>query len=101
MVLNSSDGTFLLQIGEAGKTRGSNNTEFLGHPADIEVDPETNEVYLPTATDRHTGECGTGEPTETCRTMLRKNATIRTLRCRSSSARVCTGFESRKTGSYT
>ncbi len=47
MVLKfSSDGTFLLQIGEAGKTRGSNNTEFLGHPADIEVDPETNEVYV-------------------------------------------------------
>ena len=47
MVLKfSSDGTFLLQIGEAGKTHGSNNTEFLGHPADIEVDPETNEVYV-------------------------------------------------------
>ena len=47
MVLKfSSNGTFLFQIGEAGKTRGSNNTEFLGHPADIEVDPETNEVFI-------------------------------------------------------
>ena len=42
----SNDGTFLMQIGEAGKTRGSNSTEFLGHPADVEVDPETNEVFV-------------------------------------------------------
>ena len=42
----SRDGTFLLQIGQAGRTGGSNNTEFLGHPADMEVDPETNEVYV-------------------------------------------------------
>lgn len=42
----SRDGTFLLQIGEAGKTGGSNHTSFLGKPADTEVDPETNEVYV-------------------------------------------------------
>ena len=42
----TSDGAFLMQIGEAGKTRGRNNTEFLGHPADIEVDPETNEAFV-------------------------------------------------------
>ena len=40
------DGTFLMQIGEAGRTEGSNSTEFLGNPADTEVDPETNEVYV-------------------------------------------------------
>lgn len=42
----SRDGTFLLQIGRAGKTAGSNHTEYLGRPADIFVDPEANEVYI-------------------------------------------------------
>ncbi|HSK41226.1 MAG TPA: hypothetical protein VK943_15775 [Arenibaculum sp.] len=40
------DGQFLMQIGEAGVTGGSNDTEHLGRPADIEVDPETNEAYI-------------------------------------------------------
>lgn len=40
------DGTFLLQIGQAGATGGSNNTELLGRPAEIDVDPATNEVYI-------------------------------------------------------
>lgn len=40
------DGKFLLQIGEAGKTGGSNHTSHLGRPADMEVDPETDEVYI-------------------------------------------------------
>jgi sugar lactone lactonase YvrE len=40
------DGTFLLQIGRAGTTGGSNDTELLGNPADTEVDPDTNEVYV-------------------------------------------------------
>jgi DNA-binding beta-propeller fold protein YncE len=42
----SQDGTFLLQIGQAGMTGGSNDTELLGNPADTEVDPEANEVYV-------------------------------------------------------
>ena len=42
----SRDGTFLLQIGQAGKTAGSNHTEYLGRPADIYVDPDANEVYI-------------------------------------------------------
>lgn len=42
----SRDGTFLMQIGRSGQTGGSNNTEMLGRPADVEVDPETNEVYV-------------------------------------------------------
>ncbi len=42
----SRDGTFLLQIGQAGKTAGSNHTRFLGRPTDVGVDPETNEVYI-------------------------------------------------------
>ena len=42
----TQDGTFLLQIGRAGMTGGSNDTELLGRPADTEVDPETNEVYV-------------------------------------------------------
>jgi DNA-binding beta-propeller fold protein YncE len=40
------DGAFLLQIGKAGKTGGSNNTNLLGRPADFDVDPLTNEVYI-------------------------------------------------------
>jgi DNA-binding beta-propeller fold protein YncE len=47
------DGTFLLQIGKAGLTGGSNNTAgapngtpLLGQPADIEVDPTNNEAYI-------------------------------------------------------
>ena len=42
----TNDGKFLMQIGEAGRTGGNNSTEFLGHPADIAVDPETNEVFI-------------------------------------------------------
>ena len=40
------DGRFLLQIGHARQTGGSNHKELLGQPADIAVDPETNEVYV-------------------------------------------------------
>ena len=42
----SRDGTFLLQIGAAGPSEGSNSTTQLGRPADIEVDPETNELWV-------------------------------------------------------
>ncbi|MDE2881820.1 MAG: hypothetical protein OXP70_08215 [Acidobacteriota bacterium] len=42
----SGDGVFVMQIGQAGRTEGSNSTEFLGQPADMEVDPETNELYV-------------------------------------------------------
>jgi DNA-binding beta-propeller fold protein YncE len=42
----SRDGTFLMQIGRPGETGGSNDTELLGRPADTEVDPVTNEVYI-------------------------------------------------------
>jgi DNA-binding beta-propeller fold protein YncE len=40
------DGRFLLQIGKHHETGGSNDTERLGRPADAEVDPATNEVYV-------------------------------------------------------
>lgn len=49
----SSDGTFLLQVGKAGQTGGSNattgglgDTPLLGQPADVEVDPTNNEAYI-------------------------------------------------------
>jgi DNA-binding beta-propeller fold protein YncE len=49
----SMDGTFVLQIGKAGVTGGSNNTNgdphgrpLLGNPADTEVDPLNNELYI-------------------------------------------------------
>jgi DNA-binding beta-propeller fold protein YncE len=47
------DGTFLLQIGRRGMNAGSNattgspnGTPLLGRPADVEVDPVTNEAYI-------------------------------------------------------
>ena len=40
------DGKFIMQIGQGGKTGGSNDTKLLGRPADIAVDPETNEVFV-------------------------------------------------------
>lgn len=40
------DGQFVLQIGSPGDVRGSNDPETLGGPAAIEVDPETNELYV-------------------------------------------------------
>ncbi len=49
----TNDGTFVYQIGKAGVTGGSNDTNggpggrpLLGQPADMEVDPATNELYI-------------------------------------------------------
>ena len=42
----TGDGEFLLQIGRAGLSGGSNDSENLGRPAAIEVDPSANEVYI-------------------------------------------------------
>jgi DNA-binding beta-propeller fold protein YncE len=49
----TADGTFVLQIGKSGVTGGSNDTNggpggrpLLGRPADMEVDPTTNELYI-------------------------------------------------------
>ena len=50
----AADGTFLLEIGAAGNTApssndtdsGMNGTPQLWRPADMEVDPETNELYI-------------------------------------------------------
>ncbi len=39
-------GQLLLQIGEAGKTGGSNSKTLLGRPANMAVDPMTNEIYV-------------------------------------------------------
>jgi DNA-binding beta-propeller fold protein YncE len=40
------DGKFVLQIGKSGQQTNSNDVTRLGRPADAEVDPETNEVYI-------------------------------------------------------
>ena len=40
------DGRFLLQIGRAGQTGGSNSTTLLGRPAHMETDPATNELIV-------------------------------------------------------
>lgn len=42
----TSTGKFLLQIGHAGKNRGSSDTENLGGPAGLFVDRKTNELYV-------------------------------------------------------
>ncbi len=42
----SADGKFLMQIGKAGQTGGSNDTRLLGKPAHMEVDPAANELFV-------------------------------------------------------
>ena len=39
-------GEFLLQIGRKGQDTGSDDTENLGRPAGLVVDPQTNELYV-------------------------------------------------------
>lgn len=47
MVLKfTADGKFLMQIGKAGQSKGSNDTENLRLPAKIYVDPKTDEAYM-------------------------------------------------------
>jgi DNA-binding beta-propeller fold protein YncE len=42
----TQDGKFLMKIGTAGQSHGSNDIENLGLPAKIFVDPKANEVYV-------------------------------------------------------
>jgi WD40 repeat protein len=42
----TQDGKFLMQIGHSGAKIDSNDTENLGLPAKIYVDPKTNELYV-------------------------------------------------------
>jgi hypothetical protein len=47
MVLKfTQDGKFLMKIGNAGQSKGSNDTENLGRPAKLYVDPKANELYV-------------------------------------------------------
>ncbi len=39
-------GKFVLQIGHAGPTKGSNDPTQLDKPADVNVDPATNEIFV-------------------------------------------------------
>ena len=40
------EGKFLMQIGKASKSEGSNSTTQLGRPAHMELDAEANELYV-------------------------------------------------------
>jgi DNA-binding beta-propeller fold protein YncE len=40
------DGKFVMQIGRSGRSKGSNDTENLGSPADMFVDPAAKELYV-------------------------------------------------------
>jgi sugar lactone lactonase YvrE len=40
------DGKFLMQIGRAGQTGGSNSPTLLGRPAHMQIDAATNELYI-------------------------------------------------------
>jgi DNA-binding beta-propeller fold protein YncE len=42
----TQDGKFLMQIGKAGQSKGSNDPDNLKGPAQTFVDPKTNEVYV-------------------------------------------------------
>jgi DNA-binding beta-propeller fold protein YncE len=47
MVLKfTQEGKLLMRIGKTGASQGSNDTENLGLPAKIFVDPKTNELYI-------------------------------------------------------
>jgi hypothetical protein len=65
MVLKfTADGEFLMQIGQAGPSKGSNDTTQLAGPADMAVFEDTNEVFIADGYgnnrvivfDAHTGE---------------------------------------------
>jgi DNA-binding beta-propeller fold protein YncE len=42
----TGDGKFLMQIGKAGQTGGSNDTRLLGKPAHMEMDVAANELFI-------------------------------------------------------
>jgi DNA-binding beta-propeller fold protein YncE len=42
----TSDGRFLMQIGEGGQVRGSNDPTALGGPAGMAIDTAANEIYV-------------------------------------------------------
>ena len=42
----TSDGEFILQIGSAGQSAGSNDIDNLGRPAGFTIDEDANEVYV-------------------------------------------------------
>ena len=42
----TQDGRFVLQIGKSGPQTDSRDTSRLGRPANVDVDPEANEVYV-------------------------------------------------------
>ncbi len=42
----TADGEFILQIGRAGQSGGSNDTDNLGRPAGFTVDEDANELYV-------------------------------------------------------
>jgi DNA-binding beta-propeller fold protein YncE len=42
----TQDGKFLMQIGKAGQSKGSNDPDNLKGPAQTFIDPKTNEVYV-------------------------------------------------------
>ncbi len=47
MVLKfTQEGKFLMMIGHPGASKGSNDTDNLGLPAKLSVDPKTNELYV-------------------------------------------------------
>jgi DNA-binding beta-propeller fold protein YncE len=49
----SRSGQFLLQIGHAGKTEGSESKTGLNRPVGVRVDPATNEVYVADGVGNH------------------------------------------------
>jgi DNA-binding beta-propeller fold protein YncE len=42
----TQEGQLLMQIGKPGASKGSNDTENLGLPAKLFIDPKTNELYV-------------------------------------------------------
>ena len=46
MMKFTMDGQFVMQIGAVGVSQGSNDTESVNRVSVMEVDPETNEIYI-------------------------------------------------------
>ena len=105
----SPDGEFLLQIGQRAPSKGSSDPNQLAGPADMAVDPETNEVFVADGYRNHrvivfdgdTGELSEcGEPTAGDQRIKLCLSTIRPRRRRNSSVTYIV-WRSLRTASYT
>ncbi|MFC7556943.1 hypothetical protein ACFQU7_39135 [Pseudoroseomonas wenyumeiae] len=56
------DGSFVMQIGRSGQSKGNADTANLNRPADVEVDTEARRFMSPTATATAASSCSIARP---------------------------------------